>query len=470
MGSINIDNTGSGSDVTLSSDGTSLLLDGSAVGGGGGGTISVDTKTASYTVVSGDVGKLISFSGGAYTASLTAASTLGNGFFVYIENNAANGQNTHTVTIDPDGSEAIDGRSSIILRQGQRILIVCDGSGWKTVADFNRAIATNARTDFFNLPQATGDESVAIGLGSIASASNTTAIGLNTKATGAYATSFGMSSEATNFAAVAAGYNARAYGDSAIVLGTSYASGADSLAAAIANNTSSYGAQGANSIAMGYLSKASNSSSVAIGRDAATTADYEIALGGTNNFTTISGAYSLPNTDGTSGQVLSTDGAGSVSWATAGGGAWNLIQTTEVTTSVSSIEFTGLSGYTQYVLLLDLSTDYSNVTMRFGIDGTYDSGSNYRNLSNSTGDSEFNINTSAYKYGAYGYVLITDLERSSTSNYRRTAFEQAINAFGSSNNSRVENYGGYWGQQNNNSIQLLGSFVNGSVSLYGVTK
>ena len=37
MGSINIDNTGSGSGVTLSSDGTDLLLDGSAIGGGGGG-------------------------------------------------------------------------------------------------------------------------------------------------------------------------------------------------------------------------------------------------------------------------------------------------------------------------------------------------------------------------------------------------------------------------------------------------
>ena len=35
MGSINLDNTGSGGEINLSSDGTSLLLDGSAVGGGG---------------------------------------------------------------------------------------------------------------------------------------------------------------------------------------------------------------------------------------------------------------------------------------------------------------------------------------------------------------------------------------------------------------------------------------------------
>jgi hypothetical protein len=78
-----------------------------------------------------------------------------------------------------------------------------------------------------------------------------------------------------------------------------------------------------------------------------------------------------------------------------GGGAWNLISTATVTSSVSSIEFTGVSGYTQYFLMLDVSTNYSNVTMRFGIDGVYDDGLNYKNLTSSTGISEFNINTSA---------------------------------------------------------------------------
>jgi hypothetical protein len=45
MGSINLDNTGSGSGITLSSDGTSLLLDGTAIGGGiptTGGTFTGD--------------------------------------------------------------------------------------------------------------------------------------------------------------------------------------------------------------------------------------------------------------------------------------------------------------------------------------------------------------------------------------------------------------------------------------------
>ena len=36
MGKIELDHTGAGSGVTLSSDGTDLLLNGTAVGGGGG--------------------------------------------------------------------------------------------------------------------------------------------------------------------------------------------------------------------------------------------------------------------------------------------------------------------------------------------------------------------------------------------------------------------------------------------------
>jgi hypothetical protein len=38
MGKIETDHTGSGGGITLSSDGTSLLLDGTAIGGGGGGS------------------------------------------------------------------------------------------------------------------------------------------------------------------------------------------------------------------------------------------------------------------------------------------------------------------------------------------------------------------------------------------------------------------------------------------------
>ncbi|MDC0117552.1 hypothetical protein OAI16_06635, partial [Flavobacteriaceae bacterium] len=47
-------------------------------------------------------------------------------------------------------------------------------------------------------------------------------------------------------------------------LGGSYASGTNSFAAAIANNTSSYGATGAQSVALGYLAKATGANSLAL--------------------------------------------------------------------------------------------------------------------------------------------------------------------------------------------------------------
>jgi len=76
-------------------------------------------------------------------------------------------------------------------------------------------------------------------------------------------------------------------------IGRSYASGTDSFAAAIANNTSTYGATGANSVAIGRLAKAtgteafaagelclaSGSNSVAIGRNATADASGSVSLG-----------------------------------------------------------------------------------------------------------------------------------------------------------------------------------------------
>ena len=257
----------------LTTDGSGAVSFADAGGGGASTEISILAKTASYTVVAGDAGKIISFSGGAYTATLTAAATLGSGFFCYIENNAATSQATHTVTIDGNGSETIDGRTTFIVRQGERVQLVCDGSNFRLISSFHRGIATNMRTDFFNLPQALGQESVAIGLGTIAGVGNTSnavAIGTNAQA-GSSATAIGGSTNAGSSFSTALGKNSggggsvTATGSGAMSLGGSYASGADSFAAAMVNNTSSYGAQGINSIAMGTRAKSLSNYGVAIG-------------------------------------------------------------------------------------------------------------------------------------------------------------------------------------------------------------
>jgi hypothetical protein len=71
---------------------------------------------------------------------------------------------------------------------------------------------------------------------------------------------------ATGTNAVAIGSESVSAGLRSISLGDSYASGTDSFAAAIANNTSSYGATGANSVAIGDRVKATGNYSSGIGR------------------------------------------------------------------------------------------------------------------------------------------------------------------------------------------------------------
>jgi hypothetical protein len=86
------------------------------------------------------------------------------------------------------------------------------------------------------------------------------------------------SSTGTN--AVAIGSESVSAGLRSVSLGDSYASGTDSFAAAIANNTSSYGATGTNSIAMGYQNKATGAYSFAAGEDSSTASGYgSVAIG-----------------------------------------------------------------------------------------------------------------------------------------------------------------------------------------------
>jgi len=85
--------------------------------------------------------------------------------------------------------------------------------------------------------------------------------------------------------AVAIGMGTQSTGINSVALGQSRASGAGSFAAAIANNTASYGATGANSIAMGSGSKASSSYSIAIGW-LNTAGNRSLAIGGQSSTAT----------------------------------------------------------------------------------------------------------------------------------------------------------------------------------------
>lgn len=93
----------------------------------GGGYSEIVTKTASYTVVASDAGKIINFtSSTGSTAALTAAATLGAGFSCVIWNTG-----TGQLTINPAGSETIDGRTLHYLSSGEGMQVICTGTAWQ---------------------------------------------------------------------------------------------------------------------------------------------------------------------------------------------------------------------------------------------------------------------------------------------------------------------------------------------------
>jgi len=240
-------------------------------------------------------------------------------------------------------------------------------------------------------PSATGSNSVAIGHAASATSSYNTAFGAFSESTGLYSNAFGTSAIST--------------GNNAIALGKSKASGTESLAAAIANSTSSYGASGLNSVAIGFFSKATQTNSIAIGDTAISTTANEIALGGTTDTVKISGAYTLPTTDGTNGQVLTTDGSGAVTFADAGGGA-DLYAANESSPSAQP-SATG----TNAIAIGDRATASGNKSIALGwgqSQGLYSMSGpigNYLSTYGAIADYSLAIGSDAKASGSYGVAL-----------------------------------------------------------------
>ena len=208
-----------------------------------------------------------------------------------------------------------------------------------------------------------------------ASGHSATAVGALAVASGPHATAIGSGTDATATSATALGYNAQAVGSSeAIAIGNSRAGAASSIAGSIVNNSSSYGTTGVNSVAFGTQARATNNSAASIGQssiasgyqsaaygynavasgqdsfaggsstdatatrstalgngaqathanatavgyNAATSATNQVALGASGYAVRVSGAYTLPTADGSSGTALVTNGSGALSFATVG--------------------------------------------------------------------------------------------------------------------------------------------------------
>lgn len=87
--------------------------------------LAVTTKTADYTVTNSDSVILCNASGTAITLDLPAASA-GKTFYVKKTDSSSN-----TVTVDPDGSETVDGDATLIItQQYAAVTLISDGSNW----------------------------------------------------------------------------------------------------------------------------------------------------------------------------------------------------------------------------------------------------------------------------------------------------------------------------------------------------
>lgn len=97
------------------------------------GTESV--KTNDYTVVLTDAGNIITANkASAITFSLTAAATIGASKLFGFKNIGAG-----TLTIDPNGSETIEGATTFSVTTNQGVIAYCTGSAWRVLASYSVA-------------------------------------------------------------------------------------------------------------------------------------------------------------------------------------------------------------------------------------------------------------------------------------------------------------------------------------------
>ena len=302
-----------GSNVTITNGPGSITI--AASGGGGSSTLTISNKTGAYTVVAGDLGTIINCTSGTFTVSLDAAATLGSGFNCWIWNTG-----TGVITIDPNGSETIDFISTIILRTGEGMQIVCDGTNWQTGDKKTMRAYAERVGNGESRPVASGSAAVALGIASTASGTAGFAAGGFATASGTASLAIGgyispataSSSYSSALGNNSAGRGSQAVtGSGAMALGGSYASGVDSFAAAGTNNTGTYGATGSNSIAIGQTALATNGGSIAISANNASCSGANAVSIGSNTAASASSAIAIGLTADASGTSAIALGNGS---------------------------------------------------------------------------------------------------------------------------------------------------------------
>lgn len=98
-----------------------------AAASGGASEIDINTQTAGYTLQTSDLGDLVDFTTAGVTLTLLAAATAGDKFYCYVRHSGAV---TTVLTVDGDGSETIDGATTLVMFAGEVRLLICTGSAW----------------------------------------------------------------------------------------------------------------------------------------------------------------------------------------------------------------------------------------------------------------------------------------------------------------------------------------------------
>jgi hypothetical protein len=297
---------GNGSALNAVTIGSGLTFAGGTLSasGGGGSAITISNKTSAYTVVSGDAGTVINCTSGTFTISLTAAASLGSGFNCTIWNSG-----TGAITIDPNAAETIDGVATIVLRQGEGTQIVCNGTNWQTGSKKTmRGYAENCLSTMAR-PVATS-------------------------------------------------------GNNAIAIGNSYASGADSISMGITDNTSSYGATGANSFAFGQLTRSSASGSVSAGSLCVASGSNAVSFG---TSCTASASYSIALGNGAQAKETGKFALESYSGYGNGAAQYGTINctktTTDATASVLTSDTAAAAGANQLILQNNTAYAFSGIVV-----------------------------------------------------------------------------------------------------------
>lgn len=88
----------------------------------------VSTFSSNYTAIASDRAQMYAWTGGAGTLTLTAASTLGNNWFMFLRN-----AGTGTLTVAGSGGNTINGSATIAFQPDDSAIIVCTGTTFYTV-------------------------------------------------------------------------------------------------------------------------------------------------------------------------------------------------------------------------------------------------------------------------------------------------------------------------------------------------